>query len=425
MYGVELSSLTLIDIKDSINELNLKRDDAKILAVRTAKKLFDENISLFRGLFDCLIADDEAEDEPDKFSAVIDTDAARHLRNIRDISDRLIDFLKTEPLAGSGAGRKTQLLWELEQVRDQAAMFAQHDELICWIETSSPNAKPGMGVETLFCAIPKNLNERLYDDIWSKGIPTILTSGTLSSGAGDFTRTKQTLGLDRVKRLTETSKPSPFDYHENAILYISENTPFPDQRNKDYITSISDEIEKLIFTAHGHTAVLFTSFKAMDMVWEQLANRGIPFPFFRLDKGGIREIDRFKKSGNGVLFAAGALWEGIDIPGDALSMLIVVKLPFAVPDPISEYERSLFKDMDEYKWKVIVPEMLIKLKQGFGRLIRTETDTGVVAILDRRANMDGAYRDCSLDALPDCYVTDDIVDVIDFIRAAKPQEYFE
>jgi len=276
----------------------------------------------------------------------------------------------------------------------------------------------------LTCAIPKDLDERLYKDIWSKGIPTILTSGTLSA-AGDFSRIKQTLGLERLKnRLTETSKPSPFDYHENAILYISENTPFPDQRSNEYILSIANEIERLIHAAHGHTAVLFTSYKAMDMVWEQLGERGLPFPLFRLDKGGIREIDRFKKSGNGVLFAAGALWEGIDIPGDALSMLIIVKLPFAVPDPISEYERSLYKDMDEYKWKVIVPEMLIKLKQGFGRLIRVETDTGIVAILDCRVDIDGAYCHPVLDALPDCYVTNDIVDVEDFIQAAKEAEYF-
>jgi ATP-dependent DNA helicase DinG len=81
--------------------------------------------------------------------------------------------------------------------------------------------------------------------------------------------------------------------------------------------------------------------------------------------------------------------------------------------------------MDEYKWKVIIPEMLIKLKQGFGRLIRIETDTGVVAILDCRMDTDGAYCDCSLEALPDVYVTDEIVEVEDFIRAVKSPEYFE
>jgi ATP-dependent DNA helicase DinG len=163
----------------------------------------------------------------------------------------------------------------------------------------------------------------------------------------------------------------------------------------------------------------------MDMVWEQLAERNMPFPLFRLDKGGVREIERFKRSGNGVLFAAGALWEGIDIPGDVLSMLIIVKLPFAVPDPIGEYEQTLYAGMDEYKSAVVVPEMLIKLKQGFGRLIRTEKDTGCAAILDSRVNESGAYRGRVLDALPDCYVTADIHEVEGFFRVMKSPEYFK
>jgi ATP-dependent DNA helicase DinG len=281
------------------------------------------------------------------------------------------------------------------------------------------------GNEFNLCAIPKDLDQQLFNDLWNKGIPIILTSGTLSAG-GDFSHIKRTLGLGYTGvRLTETSKPSPFDYHEHSILYISENIPFPDQRDKEYISAITDEIERLIIASHGHAAVLFTSYNAMGLVYTALKRRKIPFPLFRLDKGGVREIERFKRSGNGVLFASGALWEGIDIPGDALSMLIIVKLPFQVPDPIGEYERTLYGSMDEYIRKVIVPEMLIKLKQGFGRLIRNETDTGVVAILDCRVNKRGAYRQRVLDALPDCYVTDEIGDVEDFTRAAKGLEYFE
>ena len=415
MYGVELSSLCLPEIKVMANKLNLAYEEAQKLMRLATSILSNESKRLFRGLLKKPGSVD-TEDEVEHYTAAIDDKAYRHIRNIRQIADELIERLAPQSFSGNGAGRKAQILWELEQARNQAAMLAQHNELITWLETDNG--------ENRLCAIPKDLNERLYMDMWSKGLPIILTSGTLSSG-GDFSHSKRTLGLDRVKRLTETSKPSPFDYHENAILYISEDTPFPDQRNKDYILSITDEIEQLIQAAHGHTAVLFASYKAMDMVWEQLAERGIPFPFFRLDKGGIREIDRFKQSGNGVLFAAGALWEGIDIPGDALSMLIVVKLPFAVPDPISEYEQSLYNGLDEYKSKVVVPEMLIKLKQGFGRLIRAETDTGVVAILDSRAGSGGAYRDCVLNALPDCYVTSDIFDVTDFIKAAKAPDYFE
>jgi ATP-dependent DNA helicase DinG len=125
-----------------------------------------------------------------------------------------------------------------------------------------------------------------------------------------------------------------------------------------------------------------------------------------------------------VLFASGALWEGIDIPGDALSMLIIVKLPFAVPDPIGEYEQTLYESMADYKASVVVPEMLVKLKQGFGRLIRTETDSGCVAILDSRAGSFGKYRNRVLDALPNCKVTGRIEDIEAFLHTVKSPDFF-
>jgi ATP-dependent DNA helicase DinG len=415
MYGTELTSLSLSDIKDSIAELNLKNEDAQMLARWEAKKLFDENNSLFRGLLEASMNDD-TDEEPDRFGVVFDYDAARHLRNIRDISGRLIELLVTKELAGNGKGRKAQLLWELEQVRDQAATFAQYNDLICWLEKGNE--------ENRLCAIPKDLDVQLYDDLWCKGIPTILTSGTLSAG-GDFSRIKRTLGIEHVgNRITETSKPSPFNFKDNALIYLSEKMPFPNQKDSNYILAAANEIERLINAAHGHAAVLFTSYKAMDMVWEQLEERGIPFPMFRLDKGGVREIERFKQSGNGVMFAAGALWEGIDIPGDALSLLIIVRLPFAVPDPISEYERSLYNGMDEYKSLVITPDMQVKLKQGAGRLIRIETDTGVIAIIDIRACPFASFHEYVLEALPDCEITNDPDRVEDFIRTVKDPEYY-
>ena len=106
-------------------------------------------------------------------------------------------------------------------------------------------------------------------------------------------------------------------------------------------------------------------------------------------------------------------------------MLIIVKLPFPVPDPIGEYEQTLYNDMNEYKTKVIRPEMLIKFKQGYGRLLRTEFDTGCVAIFDCRVNSSGPYRAYLLDALPVCRVTDDIDDVEEFMQAMKTAAYFE
>ena len=346
MFGSEFSSFTPPVIKDTVYAMNFKRESAQKLARKKAKKLYDENKQLFKRLNE-LSRDDDTDDDATRFTAVIDRDVARHLRNLRDIADTLYELLASEPVTTSGEGKKADILWDLAAVREQLASLAKHNENICWLEKPNMSVTAGTEQEIRLCAIPQNLNEILHKNLWSRGIPTILTSGTLSAG-GDFTHIKRTLGLERLGgRLIETTKPSPFNHRENAMLYISEKMPFPDQSNRDYINDIAIEVEKLTLASNGHAAVLFTSYKAMDMVWEILKGRWISFPMFRLDKGGVREIERFKRSGNGVLFASGALWEGIDIPGDTLSMLIIVKLPFQVPDPIGEYEQTLYKDMFE------------------------------------------------------------------------------
>lgn len=422
MYGYELSSFTLPEIKDNIFALNIKGEAARKLARKSAKKLSDESRRLFKGL--CASKrGEESGDAAARFTVDIDKDAARHLRNLRNISDALYELLASEEVSKSGEDKRSDILWDLAAAREQLAALARYVDHICWLELPDMNVTAGSEQELRLGAIPKDIDARLFASLWSRGIPTILTSGTLSTG-GDFSHVKKTLGLERVgKRLAEISKPSPFNYRDNSLLYVSESVPFPDLSSRDYIAAVAAEIRRLIFASNGHAAVLFTSYKALDLAWEIL--RDSPFPMFRLDKGGVRALERFRQSGNGVLFAAGALWDGIDIPGDALSMLIVARLPFQVPDPIGEYEQSLYADMFEYKARVVVPEMLIKLKQGFGRIIRTETDTGVVAILDSRANSRGAYRDRVLAALPDCRVTGVIDDVIRFIEAKKTSEYFK
>lgn len=339
------------------------------------------------------------------------------------IRKKLQKLLNPETTTGLKSERLIRIIWQVTQFRDKAAELLNNNNLICWYATQNDEQK--------LCAIPKDLGKRLYNDQWSKQIPTILTSGTLSA-AGNFTHIKNALGLNHLDNrfLSETTHPSPFNYRKNALLYISENVPFPDQKSSDYINAVADETEKLILASHGHAAVLFTSYKVMDLVWEKLKNK-LSFPLFRLDKSGTQEIERFKQSGGagtscaGVLFASGSMWEGIDIPGDALSMLIIVKLPFQIPDPVSEYDRRAAGcNFQLYLNSMLIPEMLVKLKQGFGRLIRTEEDTGCVAILDSRANDMGNYRGKVLAALPDCKVTSEIEVVSDFFVEKKPMDYF-
>ena len=118
-----------------------------------------------------------------------------------------------------------------------------------------------------------------------------------------------------------------------------------------------------------------------------------------------------------MLFASDSAGEGIDLAGDILSSLIVVKLPFPVPDPVMEYQRNLYEDFDLYRRDIIIPEMLIKLRQWFGRGIRREKDTAAFSILDSRASLRGRY-------LPTMPVTDRLMDVADFIIRKKADSYF-
>ena len=416
MYGAELSSDAAQLMLEYIDELDYNAKSAGTAIRKAAKKLYDESRRLFRGFAENIL-EYNTEDDAERLPAEIGKVAARHLRNMRDITDDLYMQLSSEPATQRNEYRKSQLLWEVNKIRESTAVLASHKGLVLWLERT---ADDGLTLH----AIPKGLDSKLYSDFWSKGIPAVLTSGTLSAG-GDFSHIMRTLGLERLgNRITETSKPSPFNHRENALMYISEGIPFPDNNDQGYIEAITDEVERLIIAANGHTAVLFTSYNVMGRVHAALSAKGLPYPLMRLERGSLSAIEKFKQSNNGILFASGALWEGIDIPGDTLSMLIIVKLPFAVPDPISQYEQTLYKNMSEYKDRVVVPEMLIKLKQGFGRLIRTITDSGVVAILDSRINSGGAYRKRVLDALPCCHVTAKIADVVRFYRDKKSPEYF-
>lgn len=423
MYGAEYSSRAIPDVLAEVSKLRFRTDYLRSLIGSLVGKLSDQNNRLFCSLTVGIQQNDDADEKTERFITSFDIESSSLMQSIREITGVLYIALTEAAFYGNSSRKKAQILRKLEIIIERTSAFMKHDDLICWLNLTDEDVSCCAEPETLLCAIPKNLPSRLRKELWVQGLPVILTSGTLSAG-GDFTHIKRTLGLEGMFRLTEISKPSLFDFEKNALLYLSENIPFPDNRNRAYIKAIADEIESLIITAHGHTAVLFTSYNTLGIVHAELKKRGLPFPLICLERGSSSAIEQFKASGNGVLLASGSLWEGIDIPGDTLSMLIIVKLPFAVPDPISEYEQTLYADIDEYKQSVIVPEMLIKLKQGFGRLIRNEKDTGAVAILDSRVNRSGYYRNLVLAALPKIRVTSRIEEIEQFMRMMKVSGYF-
>ena len=172
-----------------------------------------------------------------------------------------------------------------------------------------------------------------------------------------------------------------------------------------------------------HALVLFTAYRQMAEV-RALTDGQWTYPTYQAWRNGGKIIQKFKQSGNGVLFAAGSCWEGIDFPGDMVSLLIIAKLPFPIPDPVSDYKRQQYPNLRDYINAEVIPEMQKKLRQGFGRAIRTEQDSCVVAILDERAGIGGKYHDAALAALPTCPITEKIEDVQQFIREQKRPDYF-
>ena len=276
----------------------------------------------------------------------------------------------------------------------------------------------------VLCAASKEIPQLLREMLWDReqALSVILTSGTLKAGKG-FARTLQMTGLEGRTDVQSYVAESPFVYEENCLLYLPKTLQKCKRGSREEVEMVAGQIHSLICSTYGHTLVLFTSYTLMGSVY-QILRDGIPFPMVEVWRHSQEEILRFKTMENAVLFAAGSCWEGVDFPGDMVSSLIIVKLPFAVPDPISEAEKETYESLEDYIRAIIVPDMQKKLRQGFGRAIRTETDTCVVSILDFRAVKGGKYHEDVMCALPPCQMAEELREVQDFIRSRKGVEYY-
>jgi len=430
MYGTAFSNSEIPDIAQYVKSLTFTDKRLTKNLTSYTDRLLSLNNQLFAALCGSIPAIDTEDDETKRFPVFITGGVRATIRSLRYCLDALCERLSDNPgISKHQENLHSYTIYALQKLSECLRVFQSSNEIVYWLEM--PKLTRKVTGEISLCCIPKRLGKYLHRDLWSKRFPIILTSGTLSAGGtsaagGSFEYIRKRIGLDLVakRRITETSKPSPFEYMKNCLIYISEVTPFPDNRSAAYIAAVTGEIERLIKATHGHAAVLFTSYRVMELVYMAVESRGLGYPLFKLNRSGRGSIQRFKESGNGILFASGSMWEGVDLPGDILSLLIIVRLPFQIPDPLSEYEQSQYSSMEEYKRLVIQPDMLLKAKQGAGRLLRLESDTGVLAFLDSRVRIGGTYRDALLDALPSCGVTGNVIDVAQFISTVKNHNYF-
>lgn len=275
---------------------------------------------------------------------------------------------------------------------------------------------------TMLCATVSDLTEQMRRVLWRPEHAFVLASGTLAVG-DDFHRFRSQAGLLDGRRVTESVSLSPFNYKQNCLLYLPQLPP--SQSSEAYYDELADEIAALIRAAWGHALVLFASYAAMSAVKDRLRERELSFPLFTLGRNAMHMTERFRQTPGAVLLATGAAWEGFDFPGDCVSLLVIPRLPFAYPDALKEKERENYPSLRQFIQNVAVPEMQIKLRQGFGRAIRTEADTCVIAILDERASHGRRYYAAMRDALPDMRTTSSLRAVTKFLRELKPESYFE
>ncbi|HEX5835998.1 MAG TPA: ATP-dependent DNA helicase, partial [Pyrinomonadaceae bacterium] len=232
-------------------------------------------------------------------------------------------------------------------------------------------------------------------------VPTVvLTSATLSSG-GNFNFIRDRLGLDTADDLIAESS---FDYESQAILYLPPQ--MPDPRSNEWSRAAAEEVTKILHATEGRAFVLSTSFAGMQSLFENVWAE-IDYPCLvqgSAAKGQL--LKQFRETPNAVLFATSSFWQGVDVRGQQLSCVIIDKLPFAVPsDPLVAARQRYIEDNGGSSfYQYSVPQAIIALKQGLGRLIRSTTDRGVLAVLDPRLRTKG-YGRTFLQSLPPCRVT--------------------
>lgn len=263
---------------------------------------------------------------------------------------------------------------------------------IYWGEISSNSNTLALQVAPLF------VGPLMEEHLWHKKKSIIVTSATLTAN-NQFDYLRNRLNADEADELL---LGSPFDYENSTLLYIANDIPEPsDQYN--YQKAVEQAIIRLAKATDGRMLVLFTSYaqlkKTSQVITPALSDADIYV--YEQGEGASASalLDSFREAERAVLLGTRSFWEGVDIPGQALSVLVIVKLPFDVPtDPIIAARSETFEDpFNEYS----LPEAILRFRQGFGRLIRTEADRGVVAILDKRI-ISKRYGKLFIDSLPEC-----------------------
>src|SRR6059036_1655858 len=303
------------------------------------------------------------------------------------------------------SGEYETLVRRAGEIESELDIFRSGDleNYVSWIERRDR----GIFLE----ACPIDVSGMLAERLFTRVPACVLTSATLTVG-DSFRYVRARVGFNEGREL---SLATEFNLRKQALLYIPRR--MPDYRDPSYLNRAAEEIRAILKASRGRAFVLFTSYRQMETIYERIG-RDLPYPCMIQGDGGgkSRLLEDFRITPNAVLFATASLWQGVDVKGEALSAVIIDKLPFQVPsDPLvaaraAHIQREGGNPFSEYQ----VPNAVLRLKQGFGRLIRSTTDRGILAVLDCRLSTK-AYGKFFIASLPDYKITDRIEDLVQFM----------
>ncbi len=333
----------------------------------------------------------------------------KKLTNLAEELQELADLLERAAVAGEGLSRCHERALELAQSCHRLADQQSDDTQVRWVEVARRTFR--------IHETPLNVGGELSAYFGNQEQTRVFTSATLSVN-GDFTHFQQLAGISG--EVSHRSWDSPFDYYNQAVLYVPEGMPSP--KSDDFDAALYERVLPIIRASQGAAFVLFTSFRIMQL-FEQRISELDEFAVFMQGQTSKRELlASFRKSENAVLLGTMSFWEGVDVAGDALRCVVIDKLPFESPfDPVIKARlNKMQEDGDNPFMNYQVPRAVITLRQGMGRLIRSAQDKGVLMLCDNRLRTTH-YGRVFLDSLPRMRRSNDEAKVCAFLERLSSQ----